>query len=227
MQLPNVVGKKTHKCHMNFTGLIFCLLIQNLLFSDERAFLRKKKQKSFNRASKNGHFGEFVVCVWSKTGEVFPHYCTFSITKQLLPFVTSSRSPRRERLPERWAPVEPLCSRSRFHASETFHICKHKSGFDRAGKRRRCTYSVRSSGAAALFGLNPVCVKVSRSLIGCRVAESQRRWPAERRAGDTSRFKRGGGGGVGRGAWGGCRSDPRSTEEPHNGVSQWRVSVIN
>lgn len=39
--LPIFAGKNTHKCQRNFTGLIFCLFIPNLLFSDERAFVRK------------------------------------------------------------------------------------------------------------------------------------------------------------------------------------------
>lgn len=65
-------GKNTHECQMNFTGLVFCLLMHHLLFSHERI-------NTFIQPLMNGHF---VACVRSQSGEVLLLYCTFGITKQ-------------------------------------------------------------------------------------------------------------------------------------------------
>lgn len=62
-----------------------------------------------------------------------------------------------------------LCWRSRFRIGPDL--------WNWRGERRRCVYPLKDSGAATLSKCNPVCLKVSASLIGCRVADSHRCWP--------------------------------------------------
>lgn len=148
--------------------------------------------------------------------------CHFAGERRWFPFMTSWRSSGFGRKRKERQPVELSASGSTLLAEQIPHEAR------RGGGGRRVDLSMWGTETLHLFSgkLWSGCIVGPQSCLSEALLAAGSLIPsgADRVSGgpeipaDLS---------VVAGVRGGCSSDPRSTEEPHNGVSQWRVSVIN